>query len=132
MRIDVKTNMLGVFEGEKIVAAYPVTVGSTQTATPLGEWKVRGVAKLPTFRYDEEMLNRGERSKRFYLLKPGPNNPVGVVWIGLSAQGYGIHGTPDPDKVGKTQSHGCVRLTNWDALALARLVKKRTPVAFVG
>ena len=62
----------------------------------------------------------------------GPNNPVGVVWIGLSQEGYGIHGTPEPDKVGKTQSHGCIRLTNWDALALARLVKKGTPVQFAG
>ena len=64
--------------------------------------------------------------------RPGPNNPVGVVWIALSAKGYGIHGTPDPDAVGKTQSHGCIRLTNWDALTLARLVKKGTPVDFIG
>jgi len=75
---------------------------------------------------------REQKTRRPVKIAPGPNNPVGVVWIGLSAQGYGIHGTPEPDKVGKTQSHGCVRLTNWDALALAKLVKKGTPVAFVG
>jgi lipoprotein-anchoring transpeptidase ErfK/SrfK len=62
----------------------------------------------------------------------GPNNPVGVVWIGLSSEGYGIHGTPDPSKVSKTQSHGCIRLTNWDALQLASAVAKGTPVDFIG
>ena len=78
VKVDVKTNMLGVFEGDKIIAAYPVTVGSRQTTTPIGEWKVHGVAKLPTFRYDEQMLKHGQRSKNFRILSPGPNNPVGV------------------------------------------------------
>src|SRR5207237_3587775 len=87
VKVDVKTNMLGVFEGDKIIAAYPVTVGSTQTATPIGEWTVRGVAKLPTFRYDEQMLKRGERSKNFHMLPPGPNSPVGGVWIALTNTG---------------------------------------------
>jgi lipoprotein-anchoring transpeptidase ErfK/SrfK len=66
------------------------------------------------------------------MIKPGPNNPVGLVWIGLSGEGYGIHGTPDPDKVSKTESHGCVRLTNWDALQLAAMIRKVIPVDFVG
>ena len=123
IKVDVKTNMLGVFEGDKIVAAYPVTVGSGQIPTPIGEWKVRGVAKFPTFRYDEKMLNRGERGKKFYILKPGPNNPVGVIWIALNKRGIGIHGTDEPDTIGKLASHGCIRLANWDIVRLAGRVK---------
>src|SRR5262249_45200158 len=83
VKIDTKTNILGVFESEKLTAAYPVAVGSANTASPIGEWKVRRVAKLPTFRWDEEMLRYGKRSGNFYLLPPGPRNPVGVMWIAL-------------------------------------------------
>ena len=129
VKVDVKTNMLGVFEGDKIIAAYPVTIGSTQTATPIGEWKVRGVANLPTFRYDERMLKRGERSKNFHILPPGPNSPVGVVWIALNKRGIGIHGTDDPDTIGQAVSHGCIRLANWDVVRLAAKVKAGVPVS---
>jgi len=129
VKVDVKTNMLGVFEGDKIVAAYPVTVGSAQTATPIGEWKVRGVAKLPTFRYDEHMLKRGERSKNFHMLPPGPNSPVGVVWIALNKRGVGIHGTDEPNTIGQAVSHGCIRLANWDIVRLAGRVKAGVPVS---
>ena len=129
VKVDVKTNMLGVFEGDKIIAAYPVTIGSTQTATPIGEWKVRGVAKLPTFRYDERMLKRGERSKNFHILPPGPNSPVGVVWIALNKRGIGIHGTEDPNTIGQAVSHGCIRLANWDVIRLAAKVKTGVPVS---
>jgi lipoprotein-anchoring transpeptidase ErfK/SrfK len=129
VKVDVKTNMLGVFDGDKIIAAYPVTVGSKQTATPIGEWKVRGVAKLPTFRYDERMLKHGERSKNFHILPPGPNNPVGVVWIALNKRGIGIHGTDDPNTIGQAVSHGCIRLANWDVVRLAGRVKTSVPVS---
>ena len=129
VKVDVKTNMLGVFDGDKIIAAYPVTVGSKQTATPIGEWKVRGVAKLPTFRYDERMLKHGERSKNFHILLPGPNNPVGVVWIALNKRGIGIHGTDDPNTIGQAVSHGCIRLANWDVVRLAGRVKAGVPVS---
>lgn len=129
IKVDVKTNMLGVFEGDKIVAAYPVTVGSSNIPTPIGEWKVRGVMKLPTFRYDEEMLNRGKRSGKFYILRPGPNNPVGVIWIALNKRGIGIHGTDEPDTIGHGVSHGCIRLANWDVVRLAGLVKAGVPVS---
>jgi lipoprotein-anchoring transpeptidase ErfK/SrfK len=108
IKVDVKSNILDVFDNDKIVAAYPVTVGSGEIPTPIGEWKVRGVAKLPTFRYDEKMLKHGERSKHFYILKPGPNNPVGVIWIALNKRGIGIHGTDEPDTIGQTVSHGCI------------------------
>ncbi|MBA3273996.1 MAG: L,D-transpeptidase, partial [Chthoniobacterales bacterium] len=79
--VDMKTNMLSVRADEKLVAAYPVTIGSERTASPIGDWKIQGIAKMPTFRYDEKMLNEGERSDDFHMLPPGPNNPVGVMWI---------------------------------------------------
>ena len=123
VNVDTKTNMLEVHEGEKLIAAYPVTVGSAQTASPIGEWKVRGIAKMPTFRYDKEMLKHGQRSGNFYLLRPGPRNPVGVMWIALNKKGIGIHGTNDPGSIGHAASHGCIRLANWDVVRLATKIK---------
>jgi lipoprotein-anchoring transpeptidase ErfK/SrfK len=123
MKVDTKTNMLGVFEAEKLIAAYPVTVGSGHTASPIGDWKVRGIAKLPRFRYDKEMLKHGERSGNFYMLPPGPRNPVGVMWIALNKKGIGIHGTDDPGSIGRAVSHGCIRLANWDVVRLATKIK---------
>jgi lipoprotein-anchoring transpeptidase ErfK/SrfK len=123
VKIDTKTNMLGVFDGEKLIAAYPVTLGSSQTASPIGEWKVRGIAKLPTFRYDKEMLQHGQRSGNFHLLPPGPRNPVGVMWIALNKKGIGIHGTNEPGSIGHAASHGCIRLANWDVVRLATKIK---------
>lgn len=129
VNVDTKTNFLTVLEGNKLVAAFPVTIGSAQTVSPVGEWKVRGVAKLPTFRYDEQMLSHGERSKNFHMLPSGPNNPVGVVWIALNKKGIGLHGTEDPDSIGRSASHGCVRLANWDIVRLAAWIKSGVPVS---
>ena len=126
--VDVKTNMLRVSDSGKLIAAYPVTIGSERTESPLGDWKVRGVAKNPNFRYDKAMLNKGERSGDFHMLPPGPNNPVGVLWIQLNKKGIGLHGTSDPDAIGRSASHGCVRLANWDIVRLAAKVKAGTPV----
>lgn len=123
VKVDTKTNMLGVFENDKLIAAYPVTIGSAQTSSPIGEWKVRGIAKLPRFRYDKEMLEHGERSGNFYMLPPGPRNPVGVMWIALNKKGIGIHGTDDPRSIGHAVSHGCIRLANWDVVRLATKIK---------
>jgi lipoprotein-anchoring transpeptidase ErfK/SrfK len=123
IKIDTKTNMLGVFENEKLIAAYPVTIGSADTASPIGDWKVRGIAKLPRFRYDKEMLEHGKRSGNFYMLPPGPRNPVGVMWIALNKKGIGIHGTNEPDSIGRAVSHGCIRLANWDVVRLATKIK---------
>jgi lipoprotein-anchoring transpeptidase ErfK/SrfK len=123
IRIDTKTNILEVRESEKLVAAYPVTVGSAHTASPIGEWKVRGIAKMPTFRWDKEMLKYGKRSGNFYVLRPGPRNPVGVMWIALNKKGIGIHGTNDPGSIGHAASHGCIRLANWDVVRLATKIK---------
>jgi lipoprotein-anchoring transpeptidase ErfK/SrfK len=129
VKIDTKINMLEVYEGDKLIAAYPVTIGSAQTASPVGEWKVRRITKLPTFRYDKEMLQHGRRSGNFYLLPPGPRNPVGVMWIALNKKGIGIHGTNEPDSIGRAASHGCVRLTNWDVLRLATKIKSGDSVS---
>jgi len=123
IRIETKTNLLEVYDGEKLIAAYPVTVGSTHTASPVGEWKVRGITKMPKFRYDKEMLKHGQRSGNFYVLPPGPRNPVGVMWIALNKKGIGIHGTNDPGSIGHAASHGCVRLANWDVVRLATKIK---------
>lgn len=129
VKIDTKTNMLGVFEGDRLTAAYPVTIGSAQTASPIGDWKVKGIAKWPRFRYDEKMLKHGERSGHFYMLPAGPRSPVGVLWIALNKKGIGIHGTAAPDTIGHSGSHGCVRLANWDVVRLAERVKFGTPVS---
>ena len=123
VNVDTKTNILQVRDGEKLIATYPVTVGSAQTASPIGEWKVRRITKMPTFRYDKEMLQHGQRSGNFHLLPPGPRNPVGVMWIALNKKGIGIHGTNDPVSIGRAASHGCIRLANWDVVRLATKIK---------
>jgi lipoprotein-anchoring transpeptidase ErfK/SrfK len=129
VKIDTKTNMLGVLQDNKLIAAYPVTIGSAQTASPIGEWKVRRITKMPTFRYDKEMLRHGRRSGNFYLLQPGPRNPVGIMWIALNKKGIGIHGTNTPDSIGRAASHGCVRLANWDVVRLATKIKSGDSVS---
>jgi lipoprotein-anchoring transpeptidase ErfK/SrfK len=116
----------------KLVAVYPATVGSAEMPTPAGEYEVTTVQKDPVWNYDPSQLHFGDRKLGKLTIKSGPNNPVGAVWIDLSKPTYGIHGTPDPEKIGKTASHGCVRLTNWDALALGAAVHKGTKVAFTG
>ncbi|MDX3968988.1 MAG: L,D-transpeptidase family protein [Bradyrhizobium sp.] len=110
---------------------YPASVGSPDRPTPSGTLKVTGTHESPTYRYNPDYKFKSVRSKRPFDIKPGPNNPVGAYWIGLSAQGYGIHGTAAPDKVSKSASHGCVRLTNWDARVIGENVKRGTPVVFL-
>jgi lipoprotein-anchoring transpeptidase ErfK/SrfK len=114
-----------------LLAVFPATVGSTDKPTPSGTLTVISSDANPTYRYNPDYKFRGVRSKRPFKIRPGPNNPVGSYWIGLSAEGYGIHGTPAPGKISKSESHGCVRLTNWDADLLGISVKKGTPVDFV-
>jgi lipoprotein-anchoring transpeptidase ErfK/SrfK len=114
----------------EIVFRAPVTTGSVNDPLPIGEWKVTGVAYNPPFNYNPDLFWDADPSHAKAKLAPGPNNPVGVVWIDLSKEHYGIHGTPEPAAVGKTASHGCVRLTNWDALRLAGMVRPGTRVVF--
>ncbi|MEW5684492.1 MAG: L,D-transpeptidase [Pseudomonadota bacterium] len=116
----------------KMLAAYPATVGSSDLPTPSGEWAVRTIAPAPTWTYDPSRLNFGDRKAGKLTIAAGPNNPVGSVWIDLTKDTYGIHGAPEPRLVGKTASHGCVRLTNWDAEQLSKAVEKGTKVVFVG
>lgn len=115
-----------------LLASYPATVGSADLPTPSGEWAVRTVAPAPTWTYDPSRLNFGDKSAGKQTIKAGPNNPVGAVWIDLTKDTYGIHGAPEPRLVGKTASHGCVRLTNWDAVQLSKAVEKGTKVTFLG
>src|SRR3954451_308993 len=114
----------------RVVFYAPVTTGSAHDPLPIGEWKVTGIYFNPKFHYNPELFWDAEPTHTNATIKPGPNNPVGVVWIDLSKDHYGLHGTPEPASIGRTQSHGCVRLTNWDALRVASLVKPGTPVIF--
>ena len=116
----------------KLIAFYPATAGSSEKPAPSGQLKITMVKKNPLYRYNPEYRFKGVHAKRPFTIQAGPNNPVGLAWIGLSGEGYGVHGTPDPSKIGKTESHGCIRLTNWDALELADTVAKGVPVDFVG
>ncbi len=117
---------------DKLLAVYPATVGSSERPAPSGEWEVRTLAPNPTYTYDPSRLTFGKASQGKLTIKAGPNNPVGSTWIDLTKDTFGIHGTPDPRLVGKTASHGCVRLTNWDARQLGAAVRQGTKVAFVG
>jgi lipoprotein-anchoring transpeptidase ErfK/SrfK len=114
-----------------LIGFYPATVGSEEKPSPSGTLKVTEIDRNPTYRYNPDYHFKGVRSRKPFTIKPGPNNPVGIVWINLTAEGYGLHGTPLPGKVSKAESHGCVRLTNWDAERVAASVAKGTPVAFV-
>ena len=109
----------------------PVTTGSEHDPLPIGEWKVTGISRNPTFNYNPDLFWDAEPAHAKAKLPAGPNGPVGAVWIDISKPHYGIHGTPEPGSVGHTSSHGCVRLTNWDALKLAAMVGKGTKVEFV-
>ena len=125
------TSALTVKDDKNQIVFYaPVTTGSENDPLPIGEWKVTGVQYSPEFRYNPDLFWDADPSHAKATLKPGPNNPVGVVWVDLSKEHYGIHGTPEPANIGKTASHGCVRLTNWDAMRLAGLVKPGTRVVF--
>ena len=104
------------------MGSYPITPGSKSLPAPVGEWFVKGFSWMPTFRWDEAMLQHDERSKDFVNLPPGPNNPVGILWMELSHKGSGIHGTEVPETIGRTTSHGCIRLSNWNALDLGKKV----------
>jgi lipoprotein-anchoring transpeptidase ErfK/SrfK len=117
----------------KLLAFYPATVGSTERPAPSGVFAVTSVAPNPAYFYDPARLTFApEGAKGKLRIAPGPNNPVGSTWIALSIPTYGIHGSPDPTLIGKRQSHGCVRLTNWDAAELGKSVKKGVVVAFIG
>ena len=117
--------------GGKLLAQYPVTTGSEHDPLPIGTWKVTGVYRNPDFFYNPELFWDADPQHSKTKIAPGPNNPVGAVWIDIDKEHYGIHGTPEPSQVGHVASHGCIRLTNWDALELAGLVAKGVEVKLV-
>jgi lipoprotein-anchoring transpeptidase ErfK/SrfK len=115
----------------RMVAAYPATIGSADNPSPSGQHVVEAVVHNPTYTYNPKINFKQGDNDKVLTIPAGPNGPVGSIWIDLSEPTYGIHGTPDPDHISKTNSHGCVRLTNWDAEELAGMVKKGTEVDFV-
>ena len=131
--VDKSEGVLKVYQGEptagegeagdrKLVAAFPVTMGSTQYPLPIGKWKATTYAFMPPFNYQPELLVKPKTDKELKL-PPGPNGPVGVAWLDLTKEHYGIHGTNEPQTIGRAESSGCIRMTNWDVLRLARMMK---------
>ena len=120
--------LVALDDAGEILASYPATIGSTRFPSPSGTMEVTAVAPEPNYTFKGDVQNWGPDGT--YILPPGPNNPVGGTWIDLTKDGYGIHGSPDPQLIGKTASHGCVRLTNWNAAALGRAVKQGVEVVF--
>jgi lipoprotein-anchoring transpeptidase ErfK/SrfK len=125
------TGALTVRRDDDVVLHAPATTGSRHDPLPLGDWTVTALVRQPKFHYNPELFWDADPGDAPATLPPGPNNPVGLVWIDLSREHYGIHGTPKPSSIGHTESHGCVRLTNWDVLRVAALVAPGTPVHFV-
>ena len=129
--VDKSEQVLKVYDdADRLVAQFPATMGSKHDPLPIGSWKIQGEAYNPPFHYNPELFWDVSDGKSKQRLPPGPNGPVGVVWLDLSKPHYGIHGTPDPEKIGRGESHGCIRLTNWDAARLSLMVKPGTPARF--
>jgi lipoprotein-anchoring transpeptidase ErfK/SrfK len=129
--VDKSDGVLRVFDkAGKLVAQFSATMGSSTDPLPLGSWKVLGPAYNPEWKMNPKILKRVDDSKAVQIVPPGPNNPVGVVWIDLSKEHYGIHGTSEPQQIGRAESNGCIRLTNWDAARLALMVKAGTLAVF--
>jgi lipoprotein-anchoring transpeptidase ErfK/SrfK len=114
--------------GGQVLMHAPMTSGSEHDPLPIGEWKVTGVSWNPTFNYNPDLFWDANPAHSKAKIAPGPNNPVGVVWVDINKEHFGLHGTPEPSTIGRTESHGCVRLTNWDAARLAKLVGPGTKV----
>jgi lipoprotein-anchoring transpeptidase ErfK/SrfK len=130
--VDKSDGVLRAYDASgKLVAAFTATMGSTHDPLPLGDWKILAVSKNPPFHYNPDLFWDAKAGDEKAKLPPGPNGPVGVVWIDLSKEHYGIHGTAEPQSIGRAQSHGCVRLTNWDAARLAQMVSTSTKASFV-
>lgn len=114
-----------------VVFRGPVTTGSEKDPLPIGQWAVNSVTRNPVFNYNPDLFWDANPAHAKARIPPGPNNPVGVVWIDLTKEHYGIHGTPEPGRISYSQSHGCIRMTNWDALRVASIVTKGTPVHLI-
>ncbi len=119
-----------VDDGGKVLAQFPVTTGSAQFPLPIGTWKINGVARDPVWHFNPDLIAGSKKSDKKAKIPPGPNNPVGTTWIDLSKEHYGIHGTPEPAKVGKSESNGCIRMTNWSVAALSKAVSPGMTAVF--
>jgi len=129
--VDKSDGLLRVYDAaDKLIAQFPVTTGSEHDPLPIGEWTIKGVSRNPDFHYNPDLFWDASSKDQKAVLKPGPNGPVGVVWIDISKDHYGIHGTPEPQLIGRTESHGCIRLTNWDAARLAQMVRSGVKAKF--
>lgn len=129
--VDKSARTVRALDGDgKLISFYPASVGSEERPAPNGTLPIRSVAENPTYTYRPKLKFKGVKATKPFTIAPGPNNPVGNTWIDLG-DGYGIHGTPEPQNIGKTESHGCVRLTNWDAEALGKMVRKGIKVEFI-
>jgi hypothetical protein len=140
--VDKSEGLLKVYQGDapgedgdtaagKLVAQFPVTTGSGHDPLPLGSWKVTTYSFLPPFNFQPDLFWDVSDDKAEQRLPPGPNGPVGVAWLDLTKEHYGIHGTSEPQTIGKTESHGCLRLTNWDVVRLSRMMKPGFAARFV-
>ena len=126
-----KTSVLMVYDrGGEIIFYAPVTSGSEHDPLPFGNWVITDVVRNPTYNYNPDLFWDADQANAKVKIAAGPNNPVGVVWMAINVPHYGIHGTPEPAEIGHSASHGCVRMTNWDAARVADLVKDGTPVVF--
>ena len=125
--VDKSEGVLKVYgANDQLIAQFPATMGSSKDPLPIGDWKIQGVSRNPDFHYNPKLFWDVSDNKDSQTLKPGPNSPVGVAWLDLSKPHYGIHGTSEPATIGRAESHGCIRLTNWDAARLAQMVKPGT------
>ncbi len=123
IEVDKSDQVLRVLDSQgKLLAQFTATMGSSQFPLPLGTWKIKGVGYNPPWQYDPSLLATADKSDPKLEIPPGPNSPIGVVWIDLSKEHYGIHGTDEPNRIGRAESNGCIRLTNWDAARLAQMV----------
>jgi lipoprotein-anchoring transpeptidase ErfK/SrfK len=131
VEVDKSAHALRGFDAEnRLVAFYPASIGSDDKPAPSGRFEIKAIARSPTYTYNPDYKFKGVKTREKLTIPAGPNNPVGVVWLDLTAESYGIHGTPEPERVGKTYSHGCIRLTNWDVKDLASRAGKGTAVEF--
>ncbi len=129
--VDKSDSVLRVLDkNDRLIAQFSATMGSEHDPLPLGTWKINGADYNPKFHYNPDLFWDAKKGDEKEMLPPGPNGPVGVVWLDLSKEHYGIHGTPHPETIGRTESHGCIRLTNWDAARLAQMVKPGTKAVF--
>ncbi|WP_245646556.1 L,D-transpeptidase family protein [Sphingomonas soli] len=128
--VDKSEGVLRVYQGQQLVAQFSATMGSEKDPLPIGTWKINGADYNPKFHYNPDLFWDAKPGDEKAMLPPGPNGPVGVIWLDLSKEHYGIHGTPEPQTIGRAESHGCIRLSNWDAARLSLMVKPGTPAIF--